>query len=89
MVFKKKALKISIAHNEANSLHCKVSHVHSGDSWFILNVYAPNSKRERRVFWMDILDVICNNNINKCVIMGDFNSLLTDEEKSRGLALDQ
>ena len=37
---------------------------------------------------MDILDVIPNSNINKGVIMVDFNSLLTNEEKSRGLALD-
>ena len=88
MLFNKKAFQISIVHNEGNALHCKVSHVHSGDSWFILNVYAPNSKMERTVFLMDILDVICKSNINKGVIMGDFNSLLTNEGKSRGLALD-
>ena len=72
MLFNKKDFQISIVHNEGNALHCKVSHVHTGDSWFVLNVYAPNSKRERSVFWMGIFDVIRNSNINKGVIMGDF-----------------
>ena len=89
MLFNKKYFQISIVHNEGNALHCKVSDVCSCDSWFILNVYAPNYEKERRLFWMDIFYVICKSNINKGVIMGAFNSLLTAEGKSRGLALDQ
>ena len=41
------------------------------------------------VFWAKILEVININNINKGIIMGDFNSTLSDDDKSRGLALDQ
>ena len=70
ILYNKKAFQISTIHNEGNSLLCKVSHAQSGDSWFILNVYAPNVKRERRVFWAKILDVIHNSNINKGVIWG-------------------
>ena len=53
MLYKKKAFQISIVHKEGNALLCKVSHVHSGDSWFILNVYTPNSKREKGLLGQD------------------------------------
>ncbi len=52
-------------------------------------MYAPNSKRERRVFCAKMLDVIKSSNINKGIIMGDFNTPILDDEKSGGLAPDQ
>ena len=87
ILFNKKAFQISIVHNEGNALHCRVSHVHSDNSWFILNVYAPSSKRERRVFWTNIIDVIHKSNINKGAIMGYFNSYISDEGKYEGSTL--
>ena len=63
-------------------------HLHSNDYWFLLNVYAPNSKRERKNCWIKFCDMVQNRNLNKGIIIGDFNTLLTDEEKLGGLALD-
>ena len=70
-------------------LLCKVSHIHNDDSWFILNLYTPNSKRERKDFWAKISMVVSIKNINKGIIMGDFNSPLIDDDKCGGLASDQ
>ena len=88
-VFKKKDFHIPELLNEGNAFLCKVLHIHISDTWFLLNVYAPNSTRERRVFWENILDVIQSSNINKCIIIWDFNAPLLDDEKLGGLALDQ
>ena len=82
MFFNNKAFKISTIYNEGNALLCNVFHIHSRDSWFLLNVYAPNSKRERRDFWDKILCLIQSSNLKKGIIMGDFNTPLSDEEKS-------
>ena len=86
ILYNNRAFKLSPIFNVDNALLCKVSHIHSDDSWFILNLYSPNSKRERKAYWDKIYAVIINNNINKGIIMGDFNSPLTDDEKYGGLA---
>ena len=70
MLYNNKAYHISTIYDVGNALLCKVSHIHSDDSWFILNLYAPNSKRERKAFWAKIVEVISINNINKGIIMG-------------------
>lgn len=54
-------------------------HLHSNDYWFLLSVYAPKSKRERKYYWNKIFDMVYNSNLNKGIIMGDFNTPLTDE----------
>ena len=46
-LFNNKIFNISTIYNEGNALLCKVYHIYSRDTWFILNVYAPNSKWER------------------------------------------
>ena len=50
MLYKKGVHKITSIYNAGNAFLCKLSHIHSDDSWFILNLYAPNSKRERNAF---------------------------------------
>lgn len=89
MLYNNKAYQSSTIYNVGNSILCKVSHIHSDDSWSILNLYAPISKRERKAFWAKILEVISVNNIKKGIIMRDFNSPLTDDDKYGGLSLDQ
>ena len=81
-----KAFKISSIYNANNALLCKVSHIHSDDSWFILNLYTPNSKRERKALWDKTYAFINNINTKKGIIMGNFNSPLTNDEKCGGLA---
>ena len=86
ILYNNRAYKLPSIFNDDNALLCKVSHIYSYDSWIILNLYAPNSKRERKAYWDKIYVVIINNNINKGIIMRDFNSALTDDEKCGGLA---
>ena len=62
--------------------------MYSNDFWFLLNVYAPNSKRERKNYWTKFYALVQTSSIKKGIIMGDFNSLLVDEEKKGGLAPD-
>ena len=62
--------------------------MNSNGSWFLLNVYAPNPKRERKNYWTKICAMVDNKNLNKGIKMGNFNTPLTNEEKLGGLALD-
>ena len=89
MLYNKRVYKMSPIYNANNALLCKVAHIHSDDTWFILNLYAPNSKRERKALWAKISAVITINNIDKRIIMGDLNFPLTDGEKYGGLTPDQ
>ena len=89
ILYNSRAFKLSSIYNADNALLCEVSHIHSNDSWFILNLYAPNSKRERKSFWDKMHVVIINNNVYKGIIMGEFNSPLSNSDKRGGLALDQ
>ena len=50
ILYNNRKYKLSPIFNVDNALLYKVSHVHSDYSWFILNLYAPNSKRERKAF---------------------------------------
>ena len=87
-LFNNKQFKFNTFYNDGNIIFCKVFHLYSNDIWFVLNVYAPNSKRERKNYWSKICDMVQTSNINKGNIMGDFNTPLMDEEKLGGLAPD-
>ena len=50
MLYNNRAYKMYPIYDVDNILLCKVSHIHRDDSWFILNLHAPNSKRERKAF---------------------------------------
>ena len=49
-LYNSRAFKLSTIYNADNALLYEVSHIQSNDSWFILNLYAPNSKRDRKYF---------------------------------------
>ena len=46
-----KKFKINTLYNDGNILFYMVFHTYSNESSFLLNVYAPNSKRERKNYW--------------------------------------
>ena len=62
--------------------------MNSNDSWFLLNVYDPNNKRERKNYWTKVGVLVQNSSLKKGIIMGDFNTPLVDEEKMGGLMPD-
>ena len=47
-LFKNKHFRVESIFNEGNSLFCKVYHIQSNENWFLLNLYAPDNKRERK-----------------------------------------
>ena len=73
-LFNNKQFRFTTLYSDGNILFCKVFHMYSNDIWFLLNVYAPNSKRERKNYWSKVYDMVQTSNIKKCIIMEDFNS---------------
>ena len=49
-LFNTKHFRVESIFNEGNILFCKVLHIHSNETWFLLNLYAPNNKRDRKVY---------------------------------------
>ena len=58
ILFNNKHFKVNSIYNEGNTLLCKVIHMNNNDSWFLLNVYSPYSKRERKDYWTKICSII-------------------------------
>ena len=46
ILYKSKQFKINILYNDGNILLSRVSHNFSNECWFLMNIYAPNNKRE-------------------------------------------
>ena len=87
-IFNTKIFRVELVFNEGNILLCKVFHYHSNDSWFLLNIYAPNNKRDRNSYYSRAEGLVQNNNMKKGIIMRDFNTPLLDKEKKGGLPQD-
>lgn len=85
ILYKAKIYKVKPICNKENILLCVVENLVTKDSWFVLNIYAPNSRREMNAYWSRVLLTVQGCNVNKGIIMGDFNTPLTDQEKSGGL----
>ena len=84
-LFKTKSFRVELVFNEGNILFCKVFHFHTNEFWFLLNIYAPNNKRDRKSYWARAEGSVQNKNMKKGIIMGDFNTPLMDKEKKGGL----
>jgi len=87
-LYKTNLFRVETIFNEGNILFCKVFHIHSKEFWFLLNLYAPNNKRERKSYWSRPEGLVQNNNMKKGIIMGDFNTPLLDKEKKGGMPQD-
>lgn len=87
-LFKTNLFRVEIVFNEGNILFCKAFHIHSNEIWFLLNVYAPNNKRDRKSYWSRVEGLVKNSNMKKGIIMGDFNTPLLDKEKKGGMPQD-
>ena len=88
-LYNSRAFKLTPLFSSSNALLCKVFHFQSNDSWLILNLYAPNTKKERNCFWIKLLGILSKCILIKGIIMGDFNSPLSDADKMGGHAPDQ
>ena len=50
-LFNTKNFRVENIYNEGNIIFCKFFQIHSNDCWFVLNLYAPNNKRDRKTYW--------------------------------------
>ena len=87
-LYKTNLFRVETIINEGNILLCSVFHIQSKDFWFLLNLYAPNNKRDRKSFWSRAEDLVQKSNMKKGIIMGDFNTPLQDKEKKGGMPQD-
>ena len=55
--------------------------------WFLLNLYAPNTKNRRRIFWTNFFELVANLSDIKGIVMGDFNTPFLASEKLGWLLL--
>ena len=47
-LFNSKNFRVELVLNEGNIIFCKVHHIQSNENLSLLNLYAPNNKRERK-----------------------------------------
>jgi len=63
------------------------------DKTILVNVYAPNGKRERAVFFKNLLDEInawrVTHDCDQLMVTGDFNCILKPEDKSKECRVDR
>ena len=45
ILFNNKNFRFESEYNDGNILFCRVYHMHSNESWFLLNLYAPYNER--------------------------------------------
>ena len=72
-----------ILYGEGNILLIQVENIKNKVFWYLLKVYAPNTKNGRRNYWVKIKNVLSRFYVGICIIMGDFNTPLRDD-KNRG-----
>ena len=77
----KNSLEASILFNEGNILLISFFNPKDQARWFLMNLYAPNTKNRRRFFWTKILDLVINLGGTKGIIMEDFNTPLLSSDK--------
>lgn len=73
--------KPQVFYGEGNILLILVENNKNKESWFLLNVYALNTKNGRKNFWGKIKNVLARFKVGRCIIMGDFNTPLREDEK--------
>ncbi len=57
--YNNKHFRFEPKYNDGNILFCRVYHMHSNESWFLLNIlYAPNNKRERKIYWSKVGELV-------------------------------
>ena len=88
LLFNDKYFNIVAEFDEDNILFCRVQQLQTNDFWFLVNIYAPNNKRDRKKFWTKFGKLVQASDIKKGIIMGDFNTPLEDIEKKGGLPPD-
>ena len=64
----------------------KITNVDQRDGWYLVNIYAPNSKNHRKKIW-DLVSRFKSKDYNgRWIIIGDFDVPLYDYEKMEGNA---
>ena len=62
----------------------KITSIDHNKEWYIVNIYAPNTKNLRKKIWDTLSHIKSNDYFGRWIIVGDFNVLLYDHEKKGG-----
>lgn len=81
LLFNNRYFNIVPEYDEDNILFYRFHQLQTNSFWFLVNIYAPNNKRERKNYWVKVRKLVQASDIKKGIIMGDFNCLLEDKEK--------
>lgn len=88
LVIWKHNLKLDIIFNEANIFLIQFKNLKDQKRWFIMNIYAPNTKNGRRLYWNKMCNLMAKFGDPKGIIMGYFNTHLMATMKLGRLPLD-
>lgn len=67
-----------------NMTSIRFHHLKDNTSWVLTNIYAPNTKNERKKFWLKIDQAISLFEKESWIVLGDFNTHLKEDEKIGG-----
>lgn len=84
----KESLEANIIFDEGNILLINFFNPKDQVRWFLLNLYAPNTKNSKRIFWTKFFDLVAQLGDTKGIFMRDFNISLLASEKLGGLPPD-
>ena len=87
LTIQKDSFEASILFNEGNIFLISFFNPKDQERWFLMNLYAPNTKISGKCFWSKIQDLVINLGGTKGIIMGDFNTPLLASDKLGGSRL--
>ncbi len=84
MLWKKNCFAGTILRARKYFMIAKITIVDQKEDWYIVNIYAPNMKSQRKKVWDSISNFKSIDYSGRWIIMGDFNVPLYDHEKMGG-----
>ena len=84
MMWKSKYYLGTILNASKHLMVVKITSIDHNKVWYIVNVYAPNTKNPRKKVWDTLSHIKSMDYSGRWIIMGDFNVPLYDHEKKGG-----
>ena len=83
MLWKKEEAKVDLLTATEQEIHATVKVCHSNLSWFISAIYVSSHLVKRRLVWSNLSEIAKLHNL-PWLMLGDFNEVLSSEEKFGG-----
>ena len=83
MLWKKEEAKVDLLTATEQEIHATVKVCHSNLNWFISAIYVSSHLVKRRLVWSNLSEIAKHHNL-PWLMLGDFNEVLSSEEKFGG-----